>query len=226
MKEDGYRIYLSYGSDSDFTVNEMLTGNNIIYQDDNYVMDNLDKDIAIQHIQNLQTELLSCSRSAKIGLSFAMSYRNTLVVKEEGHNHWVINYKDKTAVVKDGKLTHALGFDINGLLRTLNKLHCKLLEKGISLNPKRDIVRRIADVGVLVWVYNGHSVVCYEKNINGITMKDCLIDGVYYDCVVVSSSKVMGTVNMFNKELNKEILEWPLDDSILAFYPDIAAELE
>lgn len=225
MKDDGYRLYLSLNDFNDYTINEMLTGNSIIHKGSNYISDSLDKKVVLQHIQNLQEALLSSRKRVSLRMMAKASYSTNLVIKEERHDFWKITFNNKAAELHDGKLKYQPHFDITGLLQAINRLYCSLLAKGISLHPKRDIVRRIADVGVLVWVHDGHSVVCYEKNIQGITMTNCLIDGVYYDYVIVSSSEEMGTVNMFDKELNKEILEWPLDDSILAYYPDIAAKM-
>lgn len=222
MKEDGARLSLSIKK-GNFHITDNLTGKVIINSDGNFTAFTLDKDIVITHIQNLQEALFSYVESPlyfptkKIPV---LSNDTTVVIRENKHFNWTISHNGKSASLADNTYTYVRGFDKNAVLSAINKVYAALLTAGVSLNPKRDIVRRIADVGVLVWVYNGHSIVAYENNIDGIIMKDCLIDGVFYPIAVVSSSREEDVVRLFDNNM-QEIITYPLDASVLEYFtPD------
>ena len=147
----------------------------------------------------------------------ALSANNTLVIREDAHFQWTAGLQGKAMSLKDNRAVTSPGFDKNVVLSRINKMYSDILSVGRVLSPKHDIVRRISDAGLLVWVHDKHSVVCYEKDVLGSTMCNCLIDGMYFKLVFVSVSDVDNTCTLFNSQLG-EIITYPLDDSIKTFY--------
>ena len=218
MKDDGSRLSFSIGH-SGFSINDNLTGKTIIKVNGNYIAYTLDKDIVLNHIHNLQEALMTYrDRRTLFNNSSPLSNDSTLIIRENAHYDWTISLRGKNAQLSGNTFVHSKGFDKNAVLRKINKVYAELVTKGKNLNPKRDIVRRIADAGLLVWVYDGHSIVVFEKDVSGNYMTNCMIDGAYFRVVIVSTSRENGMTTLFTTNLD-ELLSIPTDDSILAFYP-------
>lgn len=217
MQDDGYRLSFSL-SDGSFTIVDNLSGKSIINTRGNYTAFTIDREVALNHLKNIQEALMSYQeKQLFLNKIPSLSGTQCLIIRENAHFDWTIGYMGKGAQMVNSKLTYTRGFDKDSILSIINKVYATLLVKDVALNPKRDIVRRIADVGVLVWVYKGHSVVAYEKNISGNCMTGCLIDGLYFPVILVSTSRELNQTTLFNSKL-EEILTFPLDDSILSYY--------
>lgn len=225
MKIDNYRLSFSIREDS-FYITDSISGNTLVYSKGSWMSDNLDKEVVIDHIKTLQEAMLTF-KPQKASLfedkSNMITSSKGVIIRENGKFDWSVCHEDCSAVIQNNRITYLRGFDYKIIVNRLNYMFTLLLNKGATLNPKRDIVRRIADVGVLVWVYGKHSLVVYESCIKGCTMYNCLINGVYYDTVLVSSSRESGTTTLFKvtegEDDMKEIISFPLDTSILEYYP-------
>jgi len=217
MIEDGVRLSYSIFNENANVVN-MLSGETLIVVGNNIVSAKLDTGVVVQHIRNLTELLLTSKYKKSLRKKHGFTSDDNLTVREENHNEYTISYQGCGCTVKDNIVTCYRGFDFDGCVRVINGLLSKLIQLTMPLEPKRDIVRRIADVGVLVWVYNGHSVVTYERNVMGNYMFNCLIDGKHYPSVVVSTSRAENSTCILDSKLEL-VLEFPLDKSIESYYP-------
>jgi len=219
MKDDAYRLIISINDTDNYSISDALSGKTILCLKGNITASTLDIDVVLQHIRNLEEALMQYRTSTKMFSKLpVLSGNSRLTIREDAHFAWTLSYEGKSAVIKDNCVTRVVGFDVNYVLKTINKLYYTLTLHNKPLNPKRDIVRRIIDVGLVVWVHNGHSVVVYEKNISGNCMVDCLVDGVYFKTAIVSTSGELGVTTIFTTDL-EELLSFPTDDSILTFFP-------
>lgn len=218
MIDDGCRLSFSITGDS-YSVTDTISGNAIINVRGNYTASSLDRDTVLQHIQNLQEALMTYKqRRAVFNKIVPLSSNSTLIIRENTHFDWTLGLMAKGAQLADNVYTYNKDFDKDAVLRIINKVYASLLLMNATLNPKRDIVRRIADAGLLVWVYENHSVVVFEKDVLGNCMSNCMIDGIYFKVILVSTSKETGTTTLFTTQL-EELLTFPTDDSIRTFYP-------
>lgn len=218
MYDDGYRLSFSITKDS-FNIVDNLSGESIINVRGNYISFTLDKDIALQHIKNIQEALMTYKTKRSLFSNDASAVLTVgLSIQENAHFDWSLSLDRKGAKLKDNTLVMSSGFDKELALRTINKLYADLLTKSTVLNPKRDIVRRIVDAGLLVWVHKGNSVVVYEKNVTGNYMINCMFNGMFFPVLVVSTCKKTNSTTLFNSKL-EEIATFPLDQSIMSFYP-------
>lgn len=217
MIEDGVRLSYSIFGDNANIIN-MLTGETLIVSGTNIVCANLSPDIVTTHIKNLTEVLMSSKRSRSLVRKHDFTERNNLTVREENHGEYTISFRGSGCTVKNNMVICYRGFDFDDCLKAINGLLAKLVQSAMPLKPKRDIVRRIADVGVLVWVYNGHTVITYEDHIMGNYMFNCLIDARFYDGVIVSTSRADDKAYILDKHFNV-IVEFPLDGSIESYYP-------
>lgn len=219
MKDDGARLSLTCDSES-FTITDNLTNKTIIYTKGKFTQFAIDKEIVCNHLNNLQQLLTTVSKSCFGYKPFGrFPSRESLTVMERDHYEYRLIVHGKCGDLTETSLRCQFGFDVYAALRFLSKVYSLIIQSDKTLNPSRDIVRRIVDVGVLVWVYDGHSIVCYENNIKGLTMSACLIDGKYYDVVIVSVNIEDNRCTLFDSEL-RIIIEYPLDDSILTYYKE------
>ena len=178
-------------------------------------------DIIQQHLTNIQEAL--CSYKTVVlpfwkKLSGVSASNLEVVIVEDSHFSWEIGCDEFKAKVGNNTVTMERGFNKMEVLRAINYAYSLLLSTSPTLQPKRDIVRRVVDVGLLVWVNSEDSVVVYEKNVHGCIMENCLINSIYYPLVYVSSSKEAGQTTLFNSRL-EELVSFPLDQSILTYYP-------
>lgn len=223
MKVDDHRLSFSIQDDS-FYVTDSTTGNTLVYSKGKWVAHTLDDNTVINHIKSLQEAMMTykpIKASVFESKSNAITTTSGILIRENGKQDWSVCHEEHSAVLENNNLIYWRGFDYKIILNRINFMFTTLLSKGNVLNPKRDIVRRIADVGILVWVYNGKSLVVYEKCIHGCCMKECLINGVHYETVIVNSSRERGTATLFDisGDNMKELITLPLDTSILEYYP-------
>lgn len=216
MIEDGSRLSFSI-DDKSFQITDTLTGKLVIWSNGNFNAFNIDKQVVLTHVKNLQEALMTFQPRHMFRPKQSLSRNAKLVIREDEHFHWTLGLNGKTAVLSDNTYYIVGGFGREIVLRRINRLLAEVMSVGEQLSPKHDIVRRISDAGLLVWAYNGHSVVCYEKDVMGSTMSNCLIDGVYFKLVFVSVSDEDDRCTLFNTQLG-EIITYPLDNSIKVFY--------
>lgn len=218
MHDDGRRLSFSI-EDNAFIISDTLTGDLVIHRGEGFVKFDIDRDVIYAHLKNLQEALVSFTPKRMFKKATSLSNSGKLVIREDSHFHWTLGVRGKSAVLYDNVYVMSKGFDKDLVLRRINKVYAAVVSKNTCLAPKHDIVRRISDAGLLVWVHDGHSIVCYEKDVMGSTMSNCLIDGVYFKLVFVSVSDAEDRCTLFNTQLG-EIISYPLDDSIKLFYMD------
>lgn len=217
MIEDGSRLSFSI-SDSTFSITDNLTGKIVQYNGKAFIAFTMNKDVVLNHLKNLQEALMSCTkRTALFSKISTLSVNDTVVIREDDHFEWTLGYGSKGAHIENNVMMTNLGFEDNVVLSRINKTYAIIISADKILTPKVDIVRRVADAGLLVWVSSGHSIVCYESSVSGATMTDCLVDGKYYPLALVSVSDEDNTCTLFTADLT-EIITYPLDDSIKFFY--------
>ena len=224
MREDGHRLTFSVGSNN-FTINDNLSGEVTKFTNGTFTAIQIDKEMILNHVKNLQeavmTYVIRKARKRLISQNTAspiLSESSTLIIRENAHYDWTVSMKGWSAAIQDGAIIYVNDFDKNAVLSKINKMYSEILAKDAMLNPKRDIVRRIIDVGLLAWVHGEDSLVVYEKDVNGNFMTNCLINGNYFRAVIVSTSKEAGTATLMTTNFD-EIVTFPLDNSILTFYP-------
>lgn len=213
------RINLEISSNS-FLVHDSISGGVIIYEEGQFKAFALDRDSVFSRIQMLQTCLLSWSKVRCFKQpSDVLSDSDRVVIREDGQESWTISYNGFSAKLSNGRLKYHHKMNVDIILSYVNKLACLLLSADKILQPHVDIVRRIPDARLVVWTYKEHSTVCYEDGIKGATMNNCLIDGKYYDVVLVQSDEDSMTCTLMTTNFDV-IVEYPLDDSIKFFYED------
>lgn len=220
MNDTGSRFSYSIRGD-DFTITDNYHGTAYVYQNGQCLDCSVDTADVISNIRNLVEALSTYPRRVVLFGKKLPPYSNpgTLLITEDSHLTWSISCEDASACYLDNYYISTRDFDTGNILRAINTVYANIVYANKPLEPKRDIVRRISDVGVLVWVYDGHSLVTYERSINGCVMEKCLVDDVFYEQVLVGTSMSQGIATLFTLNL-EEILTFPLDDSILAYFPD------
>lgn len=216
MYDDGNRLSFSI-DDKNFVITDTLKNKVAIYHGGGFTVFEIDKNVVLGHLKSLQEALVSYSQKRMFKRERSLSSSNKLVIREDSHFHWTLGLRGKAAMLYDNVYVMAKGFDKDTVLQRINRVYAAVVSMNVCLSPKHDIVRRISDAGLLVWVHDGHSVVCYEKDVMGSTMSNCLIDGIYFKLVFVSVSDEENRCTLFNTQLG-EIISYPLDDSIKLFY--------
>lgn len=225
MKDDGARLSITCSANR-FTITDNLTSKTIIYVDGQFIQFTLDKEVVCTHLNNLQQSLTTANKK-HFGYKPFVKHTSIegITIMERDHYEYRLIALGKCADLNETTLHCQRGFDVYTALRFINMMYSTIIQSNRMLNPTYDIVRRIVDVGVLVWVHDGHSIVCYEANIEGLTMSNCLIDGQFYNIVVVSVNKDENRCTLFDTDLNI-IIEYPLDNSILTYYSELEDSTE
>lgn len=221
MIETGKRFTYSLYEDC-FFVTDVLSGENVICRNGSFEAFTCSKDDLMKSIQNVIEALTSYMERRQFKQPVEINAtKDAVTIREEGHFKWtIVDLNGYCAVVENGFITCHRKFNTNDTVKYLNNFLSQIIQAGNILTPEIDIVRRIADAKLLVWVHEGHSIVVYESGVKGMTMVDCLVDGVHYPVAVVSVSETTNTTTLFTPDL-KEIITYPLDDSIKYFYtPD------
>ena len=218
MKVDGARLsYVIRGCS--YKIVDNTNGQYCIFNLGETPIVTMDKKLAIDHLETL-TYLLNSVQRKSTGLFHVHRKHRTGEIKitEISHYNYEIVIDDCiTCTLTDKFFTAPKGIEIIDILRNVNYVWSSLLQLKVTLNPARNIVRRIADVGVLVWVYRGQSIVCYENNICGSIMLNCMVNGEHYKQIYVSLNKEENLCELFDSNLQL-ICELPIDESILAYY--------
>lgn len=218
MKDDGARLsYVIRGCS--YKILDNTNGQYCIFNLGETPIVTMDKKLAIDHLETL-TYLLNSVQRKSTGLFPVHRKHRTGEIKitEISHYNYEIVIDDCiTCTLTDKFFTAPKGIEIIDILRNVNYVWSSLLQLKVTLNPSRNIVRRIADVGVLVWVYRGQSIVCYENNICGSIMLNCMVNGEHYKQIYVSLNKEENLCELFDSNLQL-ICELPIDESILAYY--------
>lgn len=216
MREDGSRLSFSITKDS-FSITDAITGNSIILKKGTIISNTLDKKEVIDQIKNLQEALLTYKNRFAFKMDSIGTEADSVVIRTNAHFDWTISTPRGTAHLYNNFCKHDRDFDKTAVLRQLNRVHAALLTAGVRLNPKRDIVRRVVDIGAIVWKYEGHSILGYEQYVASDYITNCLVDGIFHDIVFVGVSKENEDVVLFDKECNV-LFKTPLDESILLFH--------
>lgn len=213
-------------NDDAFLLHDSISGKVVIYEEGQYKAFALDRDDVIARLQRMQSALLSWSKVKSIlQPSDVISTDERLVIREDGVESWTVCCDKRSAKLANGKFTYNWKMNADHVLSKINKMICILLSANKILQPQVDIVRRIPDARLVVWTYKEHSTVCYEEGIKGPTMSNCLVDGKYYDVVLVQSDENSKTCTLMTTDF-EVIVEYPLDDSIKFFYEDDGGEIQ
>ena len=213
-------------SPKSFLVHDSISGGVVIFEDEQYKAFALDRESIIKRLQMLQSSLLSWSKVRCLRQpSDILSESERVVIREDGQESWTISCNGLSSKLANGQFKHHRKMNVDIVLSYVNKMVCQLLAADKILQPHVDIVRRIPDARLVVWNYKEHSTVCYEDGIKGATMSNCLIDGAYYDVVLVQSDEESMTCTLMTTEFDV-IVEYPLDDSIKFFYADDGGEIQ
>lgn len=223
MKDDGMRLSYSI-TDSKISIRSNLDGAMFLKsKNEKPSIATLSVDTIYTHIQNIQTLILNSALKTSL---FFKSYgdfskQTPLQIIETDHFEYRLVVYGKQALLSETGFSGQRGFDTATLLKYLNYAYSRVLESKMALDVRSSIVRRFADVGILVWVYNGHTVVCRESNISGCVMLNCMVDDVYHIGTYVSINTEEQKCTIFDNSTLKPILEIPLDKSILTYFsPD------
>lgn len=216
MHDTRHRLSFSLNYNK-IVINDNLQSGVVLFENGTFSCFSIDKKIVIQELQNIITALNKARKQTMIKLTNKPVSRDSLVINTIGYFQWQLSYMGKGAYLTNDLFKVEMGFDANRITSYMSKALAEVIRSDQILTPRVDIVRRIPDAGLLVWVYKGHSIVCYERNVDGSTMHGCLVDGEYYPLAIVSVSEEAGECVLFTHEL-KEIITYPLDASITHFY--------
>lgn len=224
LKDDNRRLSVSIG-DVAFSVVDTLSGEQYVFDGKNVTDNSLDVEIIKDHLQSLQ-ELLSLARANYFGHKpLGAAGTDKITVQEVEHFTYKITCNRRRALLHDDILDCGLGFNQLLVLNKINYVYSVLLRSNTILCPQTDIVRRVVDARLLVWVHNGNTAVCFEENCIGQSMIHCLINGTYYEQVPLSVDEEKGIVSMFDGNFNF-IAEFPVDKSVLVYFQDDSKLLE
>lgn len=199
------------------TINDNLQPGVVLFENDQFSAFSIDKEVIIQELQNIVASIMRSKKQSMFRVANKPQATNSLVINEESYFQWRMSLNGKGALLTHDTLKLEVGFDVDRALTFVNKALAEVIRSDQILTPRVDIVRRIPDAGLLVWVWQGHSIVCYEDSVIGSTMHGCLVDGTYYPIAVVSVSETNGECVLFTPDL-QEIITYPLDASITHFY--------
>lgn len=178
----------------------------------------LDRNVVYKHINTLQQLIMQSKLKTFMYKPFADgTAENGIRIVECDHYSYRFIVDGKCAELTEFSFKGQRGFDVQKLLNGLGYVYSILATSDTTLQPTRDIVRRIADVDILVWVYEGHTLVCKVNNINGCTLLNCLVDNDVYRLVYVSVNTKDNRCYIFDSNLNL-IFDAPIDKSILTYF--------
>lgn len=217
MVDDGRRLTFSIKKNS-FHIYDNLSGESVLYNSGKVLNANIPFDSIRTHLECLQEALLTYERNRVFFKKIPGPVADDLYIVEESHFSWMISYRKSHAIVKDGRITHTSGFSCIDVLALMNMVFATTLSLKPTLCPKKDIVRRIVDIGLLVWVHDGDSVVVFENNVSGNTMTNCLVNGDYYPVLLVSTSVESNCAVLVTPDM-EEVVSFPVDQSVLTYYP-------
>lgn len=216
MHDTRHRLSFSLNYNK-IVINDNLESGVVLFENGVFSCFSIDKQVILQELRNIISALNKVKKQTMLKLNNKPFAKDSLVINTVGYYQWQMAYMGKGAYLCDTAFKVEMGFDIDKITSFVNKALAEVIRSDQILTPRVDIVRRIPDAGLLVWVYKGHSIVCYESNVDGSTMHDCLVDGTYYPLAIVSVSEESGECVLFTHEL-KEIITYPLDASITHFY--------
>lgn len=220
MKDDGVRLSCSISA-SKISINSNLDGRNFIKLKYNSpISATLDTNTIYQHFNAIQTLILQNKKRVRPFLTVPNEFPVDDAVRIIEGDHYVyrIFYGGKAALLTETSFKVQLGFDVQAVLKLLNWAYSEILQCRSALDIKQSIIRRFADVGILVWVYDGHTVICRDSNISGCVMLNCLVDDVYHVGCYVSINDQIERCVIFDINTLDLLLELPIDASILTYF--------
>lgn len=218
MKDAGNRFQITIAPNR-FGISDTLTGKKVLFSESQFYTFELDTKIVLDKLQTIQEAIVTYRRVKRVmPPRFLLTHSDTVQIDEVGHYNWRLVSGRRKAVIKDNTLSVQFGFDIDYVLKALNFVAAVIYNYKQPRKPRYDVVRRIADARLLVWVHGKDSLVVYEDDIDGLTMQDVIVNGDYYQVLLVGVSKELGQATLFNANF-EEVIAFPLDDSILEYYP-------
>ena len=220
MHDDGNRLSFSISNDGDFSIWDNLTGDMTVYKKGSFVSSKISMGVIRVHVQALQEALMTYQPKRKLKMKKApQSYDDTVLIVENRHYDWTVSCDSKTGHLVDNTFYQCLRFNANAVCKRVNHMLAQVMQAPEPRNPKYDIVRKVSEIGLFLWVWKGHSLVAYERNMSNCIMQNCLIDGTCYKAVWVSTDRASGSATLFTAD-HTILLTLPLDSSILTYYPD------
>lgn len=219
MQDTGERYSITIVKNG-ISIVENLSGKQAVYQGKGFLSFDIDSDSILSKLKSIQEAMLTYKKR-KLPQIFKKPAEGVdkITIVEKGHYHWEIEVGKYKATIKDNKILAHAGFKQDFFLKQLNHVIAAIYNYKRPRKPRYDIVRRIADAGILVWVNGNDSLVVYERDVDGCTMADCLVNGDYYNILIVGASIEKGVATLANMDL-EIIAEFPLDESVLEYYPD------
>lgn len=219
MRDDGNRLSYSIKGKT-IAVTNNVDGTMLTMSDNQQnPICTLDRKMLYEHVTTIQ-QLIMRNKPKCFGYRpFTRTVTSGVNITECDHYSYRFIVDGKCAELTEHSFHQQFGFDTQKLLNALSYVYSVAAKQDPTLRPDRDIVRRIVDVGILVWVYEGRTLVCKDINIDGCTLKNCLIDDDFYPLVYVSINKDLKRCFVFDEKL-QEIFSVPLDESILTYFPE------
>lgn len=219
MKNIEYKLTYSWSISNICTVTDGMSGRSLrIDMAQNTCTGSLDAGIVLSEITSL-IEILNTADEAKVWLmKNPTDYVDGLVIRDTGHFEWDLIEGGKYATLKNNKLTMNSSFNKSKALSMMYSTVSLLNHATKRLDPKRNIVRRIADCKLLVWVYNGHCVAVAERNIDGMAMSNALIDGEFYPALIVDTSREDNHCSVYDFNTGDLVFSCPLDISVTTYF--------
>lgn len=178
----------------------------------------LDTEAIIPEIMALIESLNTYTMQRKMFLKNPTDYKQGIVIRDLGHFHWDCSEEGNYAMIEANKITASSSFNKGDVLRKLYSTVTLIQSLKPRLDPRVDIVRRIPDCRLLVWVYKNTCIAVAERNIEGMAMSNALINGEYYQALLVDVSRENNTCNVFDFSTGDAVFSCPVDNSILTYF--------
>lgn len=214
-------------ADNRISILDIATSGTATWRDGNWTSFTIDRDLLIRDCKALTAALMS-KKAVRVGMADANYEEGAVTIESRDSGRWRIGVEGKTAIAGNGQVLVEMGFDISEAVKAVNRVLSAVISAGQILTPRVDIVRRIADAELIVWNYKHDSAVCYEKDIDGTCMNDCLINGDYYERVLVDVSRDSNSTTLFAFDNGQliPIVTFPYDASVSFFYKDNESLME
>lgn len=216
MRDDGHRLTFSLGEKS-FTIQDMLTGELVIYNRNTFITFSIDLQVLISHLQNLQEAIMTYPKKNKIFYKgVILSSNDSFIIRENAHLDWTLSCAGQGAEISDMSIKCSSNFDWNDALKLVNNALSKIVYHENHMLTPASTARRIADVGLIVIRSENHSLVFYETNLFKQTICNCLLDGDFFKCLIAVPDNDE-TFTLYTSG-GDEVITIPVDASTRRFF--------
>lgn len=225
MYEDGNRLSYSINGRTVAITNNMdgtmLTASKITRQP----LCTLDRQMLYNHIEAIQT-IITRNKAVWFGYKpFTRLSRGAtgVTIVECDHYAYRFTVDDKCGEATEQSFHVQRGFDVAKLINSLSYAYSVAMQFDVTLKPKTDVARKIADVGLLTLKTDQHVLVCKESNCCGGLLHNVLLDDGFAETLYIRPSLKNQRCDILNVKFEK-LFELPLDQSILTYFPVADAE--